>query len=154
MVAYLQRKINANTKTFSTAFKIGATWTGGPAVAKAQTSLGTLAKHAHRANTQIRGMARSVFLGVGAYNVLAKAISGTTQLMEKSFAAATEAQKTHDALGLSIERKRQKIQKRFGQERRRNNRDNQGKHGSPNRGQRANGKRGMMRKRCKPAGPS
>jgi hypothetical protein len=144
----------ANTKTFSTAFKIGATWTGGPAVAKAQTSLGTLAKHAHRANTQIRGMARSVFLGVGAYNVLAKAISGTTQLMEKSFAAATEAQKTHDALGLSIERKRQKIQKRFGQERRRNNRDNQGKHGSPNRGQRANGKRGMMRKRCKPAGPS
>src|SRR5258707_11702911 len=94
----------AATKTFQTQFRIGATWTGGPAVAKAQSSLGGLARHAQRATTHVRGMAASVFKGMAAYGLASKAISSFTEILAKSISAATEAQEAHDALRLSIAR--------------------------------------------------
>ena len=91
-------------KTFTTQFKIGAQWTGQKGVQQAQRSLGGLQRTAQRAAVHVKGMARSVFAGVASYDLLNKAIGGSIQVLEKSFAAASEAQEVHDELGLSIER--------------------------------------------------
>ena len=94
----------ATGKTFQTTFSIGTKWTGQEGIAQAQRSLGGLQKTAQRATVHVKGMARSAFAAIASYDLLSKAVGGSVRVLEKSFAAATEAQEAHDELGLSIER--------------------------------------------------
>ena len=104
----------AATKTFETSFRINAVWAGQKGVQQAQRQLGLLARTTQHVGVRVKGMARSVFAGVSAQRLLEKAVGGTIQVLEKSFAAANEAQKANDALGLSIERNAKRYKSTYG----------------------------------------
>ena len=98
----------ADTKTFSTQFRIGATWTGQAGIAKAQTALTRLGKHAQataaRMRTTMAATAAGVFGGAAVFAAATRAIHAVADAHEKAVAAAEEAQKVEDHLGLTLEK--------------------------------------------------
>ena len=94
----------AISKTFETLFRLNAKWIGGPGVAKAQAALHRTAAVAQHVNVKVKGLGRAVFGGTTASNLFSRAVGKSVEILQRSVAAASDAQEAHDNLALSMER--------------------------------------------------
>ena len=101
----------ADTRTFTTQFKIGAAWTGQPGVAKAQTALGKLQRQATLTG---RGMARGMGAAAGGIAKVTTALGlaaaayvavrKAQELWQEGWKASEDAVKVQEALGVAAQR--------------------------------------------------
>lgn len=92
------------TKTFQTQFKIGAVWTGQPAVAQAQRALGGVHQTAQKAHGSFLKMAAAAGAAFAALEIGRRVLSGLNTAFHASIDAALDVQKAHENLRNSVER--------------------------------------------------